>query len=148
MTTILTILSCGNDKSFSFSIRHINTYHFSNQIEESGRKAYFAGLSFKTGKVKSPKNTKMYDTIAFLLKMSDISFTRDWWKASLPMFHAKPMTTWENIPGLCIRLSHQYGLFCTLLAKKVVTPRDDVCFLWLFPFHQSARSNDRLFGVI
>ena len=36
----------------------------------------------------------------------------------------------------------------TLLAKKVVTPRDDVSFLWLFLFHQSARSKDRLFGVI
>ena len=37
---------------------------------------------------------------------------------------------------------------CTLLAKKVVTPRDVVSFLWLFLFHQSARSKDRLFGVI
>ena len=36
----------------------------------------------------------------------------------------------------------------TLLAKKVVTPRDDVSFLWLFVFHRSARSKDRLFGVI
>ena len=36
----------------------------------------------------------------------------------------------------------------TLLAKKVVTPGDDVSFLWLFLFHQSARSKDRLFGVI
>ena len=36
----------------------------------------------------------------------------------------------------------------TLLAKKVLTPRDDVSFLRLFLFHQSARSKDRLFGVI
>ena len=32
--------------------------------------------------------------------------------------------------------------------KKVVTPRDDVSFLWLFLYYQSARSKDRLFGVI
>ena len=36
----------------------------------------------------------------------------------------------------------------TLMAKKVVASRDDVSFLWLFLFHQSARSKDRLFGVI
>ena len=45
-------------------------------------------------------------------------------------------------------VSHKLTAAYTLLAKKVVTPRDDVSFLWLFLFHQSARSKDRLFGVI
>ena len=52
-----------------------------------------------------------------------------------------------NTPTLkhnCMRHSASH----TLLAKKVVTPRDDVYFLWLFLFHQSARSKDSLFGVI
>ena len=35
----------------------------------------------------------------------------------------------------------------TLLAKKVVTPRDDVSFLWLFLF-LIREVYDRLFGVI
>ena len=48
--------------------------------------------------------------------------------------------------GACHRAVAAEGT--TLLAKKVVTPRDDVSFLWLFLFHQSARSKDRLFGVI
>ena len=43
----------------------------------------------------------------------------------------------------------QYSqIYWYALGKKVVTPRDDVSFLWLFLFHQSARSKDRLFGVI
>ena len=54
----------------------------------------------------------------------------------------------SNAENFSIWWRHHVTSRYTLLAKKVVTPRDDVSFLWLFLFHQSARSKDRLFGVI
>ena len=55
---------------------------------------------------------------------------------------------WNLLPNNCKPVVSLLDFRNTLLSKKVVTSRDDVSFLWLFLFHQSARSKNRMFGVI
>ena len=64
-----------------------------------------------------------------------------WWYS----FFLLLLNLWPGCFHICKWINHSV---IYTLGKKVVTPQDDVSFLWLFLFHQSVRSKDRLFGVI
>ena len=98
-----------------------------------------------------PGSSLTANPVRGLVPPSTISFaftTNFAYTTTLKCFNMSKATFMIEIQMTCCIVYYIFMLQTTLLAKKVVTPRDDVSFLWLFLFNQSARSKDRLFGVI
>ena len=113
----------------------------------------------------NPYATLMRDSFAFWLVICNIYLTSDMWPVTIMCIineyvyrsrvnkvqsgiRYEYISKYLNIFGYRAFFSTiHFVLFIHSWQKKVVTPRDDVSFLWLFLFHQSARSKDRLFGV-